>query len=207
MPRPIRVAAVWLAAFVLVLDVGTAAASAWGQLAAVVGSAALVAVVVGFLRASERDQFLSVAEDRLVRLFTIGSAAVAAATIIQLTQIGLTRPRAAVLVDLDGFKQINDSLGHRIGDAVLRRFGEALRGRTRSTDLGFRLREQDIAARYGGDDFAVVLPHTPKMGAAVLAERLRAMFDGTILHAESGAKVTLSIGVAAYPETPSRARR
>jgi diguanylate cyclase (GGDEF)-like protein len=108
---------------------------------------------------------------------------------------------SVVMIDVDGFKALNNQYGHRVGNDVLKRFSEALRGRGgRMLDLAFRLREQDIAARYGGDEFAVILPHTEKAGAAVLAERLRKMFEGAALDDSQQAQVTLSLGVAAYPE-------
>lgn len=99
-------------------------------------------------------------------------------------------PLSAVLLDLDGFKEINDRYGHLAGDAVLRSFGEWLRGEG-------SLRARDCAGRYGGDEFMVVLPDTTSDGALTFAARARdflksasLMFEGTALH------VTLSAGVA-----------
>ena len=76
----------------------------------------------------------------------------------------LDTPLALVLFDLDHFKQINDQYGHQIGDDVLRSAAEVIRTRVRETDL---------AARIGGEEFAVILPGTDLSGAAALAEHLR----------------------------------
>ena len=74
-------------------------------------------------------------------------------------------PLSLVLADLDGFKQVNDELGHQVGDQVLQAFARVVAERTRGAD---------IAARLGGDEFAVLLPGTPLAGAIALAENLRA---------------------------------
>jgi diguanylate cyclase (GGDEF)-like protein len=73
-------------------------------------------------------------------------------------------PTSLLLLDLDDFKQVNDTHGHRAGDEVLRRLGELLRS---------QCRESDFPARYGGEEFAVILTHTGAEGAQVAAERLR----------------------------------
>jgi len=73
-------------------------------------------------------------------------------------------PLSVVLLDLDHFKNINDSYGHDAGDQVLRRFAKTIRG---------ALRESDFVARFGGEEFLVVAPHTGLADAEILAERLR----------------------------------
>jgi diguanylate cyclase (GGDEF)-like protein len=82
------------------------------------------------------------------------------------------RNLSLLFVDVDHFKGINDTLGHPTGDAVLRRLAGMLKVGGDGDDT-FRLRSHDLAARYGGDEFVVVLPETPRGGATTTAERLR----------------------------------
>lgn len=97
------------------------------------------------------------------------------------------RPLALVLFDLDEFKAINDDLGHAAGDAVIRAVGEL---------CGRSLREQDFAARIGGEEFTILLPETGLKGAQILAERLRAELAATPIPLErESAYVTASFGV------------
>lgn len=95
-------------------------------------------------------------------------------------------PLSVIMFDLDGFKGINDGLGHLKGDAVLASVGAQLKELLRSTDL---------RCRYGGDEFLLVLPDTPERGAAHLAEHLRREIAGAVRDAD-GLRVTASIGVA-----------
>src|SRR5262245_66271276 len=73
-------------------------------------------------------------------------------------------PLSVIFLDLDGFKGINDQYGHLAGSGTLAEVGSI---------LALAVRESDILARYGGDEFVVVLPETPASGALVIAERLR----------------------------------
>jgi len=100
-------------------------------------------------------------------------------------------PVSLLMLDLDGFKVINDAYGHLAGDAVLAAVSEVLRGSLRTTDL---------PARYGGDEFAVILPGVAKTDAFAVAEKLRCAIDALRVElAGNGhlADIRVSIGVAA----------
>lgn len=96
------------------------------------------------------------------------------------------RTFSVILGDLDEFKNINDSAGHATGDAVLIAVAETLRG---------VVRETDILARWGGEEFAVIIPGTDLDGAGHLAERCREVIERADL---AGYRVTMTFGVAQY---------
>jgi len=102
-------------------------------------------------------------------------------------------PLAVIFLDLDGFKGINDQYGHLAGSATLTEIGGI---------LSSCVRESDILARYGGDEFVAVLPETPAAGAMVIAERIRYSIANHIFLAAQGleARLSASIGIAAYPD-------
>lgn len=96
-----------------------------------------------------------------------------------------------LLIDLDGFKQINDSLGHQTGDAVLREVAVRLR---------ISLRKADTLARVGGDEFAAVLPETDPEGALTMARRMtRALRDAPLVIDGASLPLRASIGIATFP--------
>ncbi|OAN88648.1 diguanylate cyclase [Marinobacter sp. EhC06] len=98
-------------------------------------------------------------------------------------------PSSLVMLDLDHFKQINDTWGHRYGDIVIRTLANLLRN---------RLRETDMIGRYGGEEFLVVLPHCEVTAAAELVRRIGESFAELEFSAGEGSfQVTLSAGVAA----------
>ena len=106
--------------------------------------------------------------------------------------VRLGDPLAVLMIDLDGFKAFNDRFGHLEGDAVLRHLGEFLSGCLRSID---------VAVRYGGEEFLVLLPSTDRESAVGLAERLRSAFSKIDREfGEADVTVTFSVGVAALPE-------
>lgn len=107
---------------------------------------------------------------------------------------------ALVLADIDRFKTVNDTVGHLAGDGCLKSFAKILTGAARLGDARFRLRGQDTAARYGGDEFALILPETPKTGAAVKSEQLRAFVERFDFGDLGIPRQTISIGVAGFPQ-------
>lgn len=107
---------------------------------------------------------------------------------------GAVHEYTVVLIDVDHFKQVNDTFSHLAGDRVLRQLGQLLRA---------CCREEDTAARYGGEEFMILLWHLPGYTAAAVAERVRATvqsFDWSSLAPQLA--VTVSIGVAAGTERP-----
>lgn len=100
-----------------------------------------------------------------------------------------------LMLDLDGFKYCNDTFGHLFGDATLKDIAEALLGAVRS---------MDVVARYGGDEFMVILPETDEAVAIEIGERLRASVAKAVEFPrsaeEAGGALTASIGIVCYPE-------
>jgi len=98
------------------------------------------------------------------------------------------KPVSCILLDIDRFKSINDRFGHPVGDEVLRMVTVALTGGCRA---------EDVVCRYGGEEFALLLPNTDESADAELAERLRAAIDATAMMSKGKeVKVTGSFGVA-----------
>ena len=98
---------------------------------------------------------------------------------------------ACIMIDLDYFKQINDNHGHQAGDKVLVKVAEI---------LAANAREYDEVGRYGGEEFAVLLPNTSKENAAKIAERIRVSIEEIPIEIDDKVlRVTASFGVAGYP--------
>ncbi|MFP4365266.1 MAG: diguanylate cyclase [Spirochaetia bacterium] len=105
-------------------------------------------------------------------------------------------PYSIVMCDIDYFKQVNDSYGHAAGDQVLKSVAKLLVNNTRGADT---------VARWGGEEFIILLPETGNQGAAALAEKLRLLIDAEIIHTDVGVvSVTMSFGTAQKkkPEAP-----
>jgi diguanylate cyclase (GGDEF)-like protein len=102
-------------------------------------------------------------------------------------------PLSIIFLDLDGFKSVNDQHGHLAGSRTLTEVGGI---------LAEAVRESDILARYGGDEFVVVLPETPPAGALVIAERIRRAIAAHPFLREEGleARISASFGIASYPD-------
>ena len=97
-----------------------------------------------------------------------------------------------IMIDLDGFKDINDSYGHPQGDEVLREVAQIFKK---------ICREVDMVARYGGEEFAIILPETDLEGAFVLADRIRMVIKNYAFGTkENMINLTASLGVASYPD-------
>jgi diguanylate cyclase (GGDEF)-like protein len=106
-------------------------------------------------------------------------------------------PSALLMIDINGFKQINDAHDHKVGDKVLKAVGVALTG---------RLRRTDIVARLGGDEFVVLLPYAGADQARATSEALRRVISETSIQLDDGTtlSVSASVGIALIgPETVS----
>ncbi|QDF99412.1 GGDEF domain-containing protein [Azoarcus sp. DD4] len=101
------------------------------------------------------------------------------------------RPATLMFIDLDRFKTVNDSLGHLMGDALLRQAGQRLRD---------SVRQSDTVARLGGDEFIVLAPDTGAEGAVRLAEKILEVFAAAFDLDEREITISPSIGIARYPE-------
>lgn len=99
-------------------------------------------------------------------------------------------PCSVAILDIDHFKSVNDQYGHAAGDAVLRTFAQT---------LGKCLRSTDLAARFGGEEFVVLMPQTPIEGATDLAERIRvAVLSDVVPCGGDGLQISVSVGVAQW---------
>ena len=102
------------------------------------------------------------------------------------------RPLAVLMIDIDHFKQVNDTWGHPLGDRLLADFGAFLLDHVRA---------EDIACRYGGEEFTLILRDTPREAALARAESIRAQVEQDLLAdtREGPDRLTISIGLAIHP--------
>ncbi|MEW6278625.1 MAG: diguanylate cyclase [Candidatus Eremiobacterota bacterium] len=132
-------------------------------------------------RLATTDELTEVANRR--QLFQLGEVELARAT-----RSG--KPLTALMIDIDHFKQFNDQYGHAVGDLVLRAMAATLKA---------GLRTVDVLGRYGGEEFAALLPETDLEGATQVAERLRHVAEeGTLDSPRGPLRVTISVGVALW---------
>jgi diguanylate cyclase (GGDEF)-like protein len=102
-----------------------------------------------------------------------------------------SHPLSLIILDVDNFKKINDTHGHLFGDEVLKKIAQMLRENARETDF---------IARYGGDEFVIILPETNKESAFKLAERILERLNKSTIIKDTSLELSVSIGVASYPE-------
>jgi diguanylate cyclase (GGDEF)-like protein len=106
------------------------------------------------------------------------------------------KPMALIMVDVDHFKPVNDTYGHQQGDVVLQTLADQMKA---------HLRDYDLAARFGGEEFALVLPETALTEAVQVAERLRIAISELRIPADHNEiRLTISLGVATYPHPKVR---
>ena len=103
-----------------------------------------------------------------------------------------SRPLSLVMIDIDHFKKLNDTLGHQTGDAVLHDLSMLTKNMLRTTD---------VFCRYGGEEFVIVMPETDKSGAIGVAERIRRAVEKHNFRSTDGKPfgITISLGVSAIP--------
>ncbi len=104
--------------------------------------------------------------------------------------VRLERPLCIIMADIDDFKKLNDTYGHLAGDMVLINVARVIKE---------SVRQIDVASRYGGEEFAIILPSTEIHEALIVAERVRECIESTsVVHDSTELKVTISIGVTQY---------
>jgi diguanylate cyclase (GGDEF)-like protein len=151
-----------------------------------------VAAVIGREQRRAREEALRLSRfDSLTRLHSRDYfMAELEQEILRATRTG--RPFALAMVDLDGLKAANDRFGHDWGDNLLRAVADAMRGDIRITD---------VAARFGGDEFVLLLPETDLSGAILVAEKVRVDIARIALpHNGAVVRTTASIGIVSFPD-------
>jgi diguanylate cyclase (GGDEF)-like protein len=138
----------------------------------------------------QRARLLSETDD-LTGLFNTRGFAIAANRLFG-QALRYERPASVLMIDSDNLKRVNDAYGHDAGNRLLRQLANAIQGELRATD---------VPARYGGDEFIVLLPETPPKGAMDVAERIRNAISNAALALEGkSVECSVSVGVACFPE-------
>ncbi|HZN86482.1 MAG TPA: GGDEF domain-containing protein [Burkholderiales bacterium] len=167
----------------------------WGGFAAQFAPVILVAYITTMFSADiryglSRAKLLS-ETDELTGLYNMRGFVVIASRLFAQAQ-RYERVASFLMVDSDSLKQVNDAHGHDAGNRLLQHVVKALQGQLRATD---------VAARYGGDEFVVMLPDTPARGALEVAERIRhAVESAPFAVASAHVPCTVSIGLASFPQ-------
>jgi len=167
----------------------------WGEYAAQLAPVVLVAYITTMFSADIRyglshAKLLS-ETDELTGLYNMRGFVVIANRLFAQAQ-RYARSASLLMVDSDSLKQVNDRYGHEAGNRLLKHLVKAMQSHLRATD---------VAARYGGDEFVIMLPDTPARGALEVAERIRGAVESTPFATEAGrVPCTVSIGLASYPQ-------
>jgi diguanylate cyclase (GGDEF)-like protein len=167
----------------------------WGGYVAQLAPVLLVAYITTMFSADiryglNRAKLLS-ETDELTGIFNMRGFVVTANRLFAQAQ-RYDRPASFLMVDSDNLKQVNDQQGHETGNRLLKHVVKSLQAQLRFTD---------VPARYGGDEFVVMLPDTPARGALEVAERIRHAVAEAPFTTEAGRlPCTVSIGVATYPD-------
>lgn len=151
---------------------------------------AIVAVLIFKIRGNLVDMTTMAMKDTLTELDN-SRAFQLNYRILQQRSLRNSKPYVIGVIDLDGFKKVNDTLGHSKGDDVLVEFAQILRKATRSSD---------VLARMGGDEFVIILIDTDQKGAQEYSKRLRRIFDESGLKQRS--RVDFSMGMSVFDHLP-----
>lgn len=110
----------------------------------------------------------------------------------KLPKLRIKDPVSLILMDIDNFKNTNDTYGHIVGDQVLQQFAEILQNNTRSND---------IISRWGGEEFAIILPQTCAKEAFKIADRIRKVVEDYVFtYQDVKCRITVSVGIASMKE-------
>jgi diguanylate cyclase (GGDEF)-like protein len=157
----------------------------------------LVITCFGFLiMLRDRQSALEQDKAKLDYLTQLPNRATLVETLVFSTQQATEQqqPLSLLVIDIDHFKNFNDTYGHLAGDQVIQQVAQILAQQCRSTDL---------AARYGGEEFVVVLPNTPLQGAEMLANRLCEIVRAHVVRLKNGENLHVTISVGVYSGIPT----
>jgi len=167
----------------------------WGELLAISSPMILVAYITTMLSADIRfavDKIKQVSDtDELTGTYNMRAFSLMLQRAFR-QAVRYGHPLSVVMIDSDNLKQINDTHGHESGNRLLQHLVRCIRE---------QLRGSDVMARFGGDEFILLLPETSNKGAMEMAERIRKAIETSRFDVRAGdTNVTVSLGVASYPE-------